>query len=82
GHGHDRVFAHRHGVAPALQRPRRGRHVVRIGDPFAGGAAGLGEADQQVGMAVAADFLFIHVGQQEILGLGVGVGRAGVQVAR
>ena len=33
-------------------------------------------------MAVAADFLFVHVGQQEILGLGVGVGRAGVQVTQ
>ncbi|MNT15140.1 hypothetical protein D3C72_1501800 [compost metagenome] len=33
-------------------------------------------------MAVAADFLFIHVGQQEVLGLGVGIGRAGVQVAQ
>ncbi|KAG1391770.1 hypothetical protein G6F59_014798 [Rhizopus arrhizus] len=33
-------------------------------------------------MAVAADFLFIHVGQQEVLGLGIGIRRAGIQVAQ
>jgi hypothetical protein len=33
-------------------------------------------------VAVAADFLFVHVRQEEILGFGVGVRRAGIQVAQ
>ena len=47
-----------------------GGHVVGIVDALARGAAGLGEADQQVGVAVAADLLLVHVGEQEILGFG------------
>ena len=33
-------------------------------------------------MTIATDFLFIHVGEQEILGFGEGVGRAGVDVGQ
>ena len=52
GDGDDRILAHRDRVAPALQSARRRRHVVGIDDALARRAAGFGEADQEVGVAV------------------------------
>ncbi|SOZ27985.1 exported hypothetical protein [Cupriavidus taiwanensis] len=82
GHGHDRILAHGHRIAPALQAARGGRHVVRVDHALARGAAGFGKADQQVGVAVATDLFLVHVGEQEILGFGIAVRRTGVDVAQ
>ena len=78
----DGILAHGHRIAPALQAARGGRHVVGVLHPRTGGTAGLRETDQQVGMAVTADFFLIHVGQQEILGFLVAVRGARVDVAQ
>ncbi len=80
--GNHRVLAHRHRVAPALQAARGGRHVLGIGHALAGRAAGFGEADQEVGVAIATDLFLEHVGQQKVLGLGHVVRRAGVDVGQ
>src|SRR5205085_2725193 len=79
--GDDRVFAHRGRVAPALQAARDGRHVVGIRDALARRAARFGEADEEIGVAVAADFFLVHVVQQEVLRILELVGHARVDVA-
>ncbi len=79
---HDRVLAHGHRITPALQAPGGGRHVVGILHPVGRGAARLGKADQQVGVANAADFLLVHVLQKEILRLLVLVRHARIDVAQ
>ena len=50
-------------------------------DTLARGAAGLSEADQKIGVAIAADFFLIHVGEQKVLRFGVAFGHAGVDVS-
>src|SRR5690606_28454459 len=82
GYGHDRVFAHGDAVTPGLQGTGGGAHVVGIDNALTGGAAGFRKTDQQISVTVAPDFLFVHVGQQEVLGFGVLLGHAGVQIAQ
>jgi hypothetical protein len=78
GNSDDRILAHRHRIAPALQATGGGRHIIGILDAFAGRAACLGEADQEVGVPVTADLLLEHVLQKEVLSFLVFVGHTRV----
>jgi hypothetical protein len=81
GGGDGEVLAERHGVAPALQALGDRRGVLDVHHALAGGARGLGEADQQVGVADVGELLLVHVLEEEVLGVGGRVGGVGVDVA-
>ena len=81
GGGDGEVLADRDGVAPALQAAGDGVHVAGSVTRSRVGAARLGEADQQIGVADVGQLLLVHVLEEEVLGVGGVVGRVGVDVA-
>ena len=79
--GHHEVLPARHVVHPALHALGEGHGVVAVLHVGPGASARLGEADQQVGVAVVAEFFLVHVLQEEVLGVAGVVGRVGVHEA-
>jgi hypothetical protein len=80
-YGDDRVLAHGRRRSTSSAGRAWWRHVVGMVTRVARRAAGLGEADQEIGMPVAADLLLVHVVQQEVLRVLVLVRHARVDVA-
>ena len=82
GGGHGEVLGARHVVHPALQPLGERGGVAPVLHVLAGAAAGLGEADEQIGVAVVAQLLLVHVLEQEVLGVPGVVGGLGVHQAQ
>lgn len=82
GGGHGEVLGARHVVHPALQPLGERGGVAPVLHVLPGAAAGLGEADEQIGVAVVAQLLLVHVLEQEVLGVPGVVGGLGVHQAQ